>query len=242
MARTRDVLLGLLCLGFLLTVGASQFGRLANNQSPGEYVVPETDPVETVEVETIISEDKREERVAMWRERLRDFVITAPVVEETPLADEQPVEDSGVNAVTLCADYRVYAPAVPRLYNYEAEGVRVFSSVAELELVDGTNTFLVLPVRFTQSNAGRNCLATDVIGIAENGSLLRNNQHNTYSIFEAQTLVGYALDGFPIYGRIDGSALDACGGRVTPEGYQYHIAPERDSIVQCFSAPPVELP
>lgn len=45
-----------------------------------------------------------------------------------------------------------------------------------------------------------------------------------------ETLLGYALDGFPIYGPLAGSAsdiaavLDACNGRTLPDGtYRYHV-------------------
>lgn len=40
----------------------------------------------------------------------------------------------------------------------------------------------------------------------------------------SSTLVGYALDGFPIYGVLDDdTTLDACNGRWLADNYQYHI-------------------
>ena len=56
-----------------------------------------------------------------------------------------------------------------------------------------------LPVRNIPSG-GTTCISTDVIGIATDGSLIRNNEAGVYGIFGANTLVGWALDGFPIYG------------------------------------------
>lgn len=242
MARTRDVLLVLLCLGFLLIISVGQFGRIASNQANNEYLFSETDPVETISAGTDISEDGREARVAMWRERLRDFIVSTPEVEEVVQFDD--IEESPLElpSVFNCSDYRAYVNPVLRLYAFESEGVRIFTDVDQPELIDSTNTFMVLPVRTGQSGGDRNCLSTDVIGIALNGSLIRNNQFATYGIFESETLIGYALDGFPIYGSIDGSLLDGCGGRMTIEGYRYHIALERQSIIQCYVAMPLALP
>ena len=39
---------------------------------------------------------------------------------------------------------------------------------------------------------------------------------------DSTTLLGYALDGFPIYGPYSGT-LDACNGRVVNNNYQYHV-------------------
>ena len=40
----------------------------------------------------------------------------------------------------------------------------------------------------------------------------------------SDTLLGYALDGFPIYGPIsDPNSLDSCNGRTIDGEYTYHI-------------------
>ena len=39
-------------------------------------------------------------------------------------------------------------------------------------------------------------------------------------------LIGWAMDGFPIYGPLpagDDGALDACNGRIANGGYRYHV-------------------
>ena len=42
-------------------------------------------------------------------------------------------------------------------------------------------------------------------------------------------LLGYALDGFPIYGPLpDASVLDSCNGQIVNGQYQYHVR------VSCF--------
>ncbi|ETV96257.1 hypothetical protein, variant [Aphanomyces invadans] len=53
-------------------------------------------------------------------------------------------------------------------------------------------------------------------------------------------LIGYALDGYPIYGRYDASGrvptnLDACNGRVNEMGsYQYHVTDLPPYTIGCF--------
>ena len=56
---------------------------------------------------------------------------------------------------------------------------------------------------------------------------------------EPGSIVGFALDGFPIYGftNADGSEpeLDKCNGQTDETGYHYHITPEYPYILGCFS-------
>jgi hypothetical protein len=99
---------------------------------------------------------------------------------------------------------------------------------------------LQLPTRTTPST-NPTCLASDVIGIATDGSLIRNNEVGLYGIFGADTLIGYALDGFPIYGAGVG-AVDACGGVVVSGVYRYQIQLKNETIINCFAGTPVSLP
>ncbi len=241
MARTRDVLLAMICVGFFMVVGASQLGLVSHGPGVDTEII-ETASVETQEVIVPTEKADRESRIAMWQERLRGFTFKESRIEEITVAAPDTPSSSEVPIAMACSQFQRYTGLPPRLYNFEAEGVRIFSSSDDILLIDGANTFVVLPIRIGQSAVGQNCLPTDVVGVAVNGSLLRNDQYETYSIFESETLVGYALDGFPIYGRLDSSQLDRCGGRMTPNGYQYHIAIDRQSIIQCFGAPPAVLP
>jgi hypothetical protein len=63
---------------------------------------------------------------------------------------------------------------------------------------------LQLPLPFGPQ--GKTCLSYDVVGVALDGSLIRNNEHSLYQVFGSETLIGYALDGFPIYGLNKSSA------------------------------------
>jgi hypothetical protein len=84
------------------------------------------------------------------------------------------------------------------------------------------------------------CVASDVIGIATDGSLIRNNEVGAYGVFGGGTLVGYALDGFPIYGVSEQKA-DICGGAMVGGQYRYVISSERATIINCFAGAPVAL-
>lgn len=85
------------------------------------------------------------------------------------------------------------------------------------------------------------CIATDVVGIALDGSFIRNDEHTVYGIFGADTLLGYALDGFPIYGTNNSSALDSCGGSIENGTYRYYLSSARDAVLGCYAGVPVRL-
>ena len=89
--------------------------------------------------------------------------------------------------------------------------------------------------------AGASCLSSDIVGIALDGSLIRNGEHTLYSIFGAETLVGYALDGFPIYGAIGAPVTDNCGGTAMAGEYRYYLSSERTGVIGCFSGESVTL-
>jgi hypothetical protein len=113
------------------------------------------------------------------------------------------------------------------------------STSAPILIQPQRNILAQLPVR-TFPAANTSCIASDVIGIANDGSLIRNNEAGVYGIFNSSTLVGYALDGFPIYGS-SSEAGDTCGGIMAAEGYRYQISPQRDTILHCYSAAPIRL-
>jgi len=136
----------------------------------------------------------------------------------------------------------------------EAEGARLVYKTREASAPTPQNTsstsapaliqpqrdvLAQLPVR-TVPAASTFCIASDVIGIANDGSLIRNNETGVYGIFNSSTLVGYALDGFPIYGS-SSEAVDTCGGIMAAEGYRYQISSQRDTILHCYSAAPIRL-
>ncbi len=84
------------------------------------------------------------------------------------------------------------------------------------------------------------CVPSEIIGVDLNGFLIFNSSVATYSAFDSDTLIGYARDGFPIYGVYKGE-VDKCGGYNHVSGYRYSISPDRDFILGCYVAIPKQF-
>ena len=124
-----------------------------------------------------------------------------------------------------------------RLIYHEVEIPAMTASGTVVETIK--NVLLQLPLRVAPTPS-ISCLPSDVVGVATDGSLIRNNEVGLYGLFGSNTLIGYALDGFPIYGVTD-SATDICGGQMVNGQYGYYLSDDRDTILYCFSAPPVRI-
>lgn len=81
------------------------------------------------------------------------------------------------------------------------------------------------------------CLNSELIGITTAGSLMFNGDASLYHNRSADELLGYARDGFPIYGSYDGET-DSCGGYTHPQGYRYSISANRNFVLGCYRGVP----
>ncbi len=81
------------------------------------------------------------------------------------------------------------------------------------------------------------CVPSEVIGVTTEGLLIFNSAVATYIGQSSQTLIGYARDGFPIYGKYDGE-VDECGGYDPGSGYRYSVSSDRPFIIGCYKAKP----
>jgi hypothetical protein len=115
----------------------------------------------------------------------------------------------------------------------------VGTSSSSTVLIPTEEVVLTLPLRLLPV-ANPSCIGSDVVGVATDGSFIRNDELSLYSIFDSGTLIGYALDGFPIYGTTD-QLTDRCGGAVVEGTYRYFVSPERETILSCFSGVPLKL-
>ncbi len=97
-------------------------------------------------------------------------------------------------------------------------------------------TLLRLPLAPTKL-AAASCVPSDVVGVTTSGFILFNSNASVWYGAGPDTLIGYARDGFPIYGNYTGP-VDACGGYDHPTGYRYTVSTDRPFIVDCFSATP----
>ncbi|MFM2424447.1 MAG: hypothetical protein RLZZ70_838 [Candidatus Parcubacteria bacterium] len=257
MLRTRDFVLLLLTVAFLVLVGFVGFTQ-APHTSVATYFNP--DPTESVEfsAEVPAVTDTRAEKLASLRAKLaeRSIIrsdepeITQPEVTtatSSPDTEEAPI----VATVQQCAAYRSLAIAwsPQSIIAEDREGMRVYFErglpTGELDAFgQPLPTPELVRARIPQRTwplANTSCLPTDVIGIGTDGSLMRNNELALYTVFGGDTLVGYALDGFPIYGQTPGVIVDACGGAMVAGQYRYLLDADRPGLINCFAGVPATI-
>jgi hypothetical protein len=193
----------------------------------------------------------REERIKSLKEKIAamsDQTIAAAPDSPSPEIPVLPEVVEGTVAVEQrCATYH-HSGASWDSHNVkidEVEGARlVYRDVpaaagSSTEISSSRDVVLQLPLRSIPS-AQLSCITSDVIGVAKGGSLIHNTEVGVYKIFGADTLVGYALDGFPIYGASDGKT-DVCGGKMVAGQYRYQISNKRSTIINCYASSPVSL-
>ena len=247
MIRTRDFILFLAAVAFLvLAIGFEVIQTIFVSPFDVDREVPEFSGGEgsSPEAEVIVAADTRSERIAKLKEIIGSVTtpVTSEMIEEivvTETATTSVVESDGP---LLCSTYLMYSGtwSPNGITITEREGVRIFHESAIGTSTDGIGVIrIILPMREFPSPTPV-CLPSDVVGIALDGSLIRNNEQATYGVFGEATVVGYALDGFPIHGASTVST-DSCGGTITPSGYRYYLSSERDSVLGCLAAPAVPL-
>lgn len=193
-------------------------------------------------VEEVVSDPDtvRQKRLKELAGKIAQMVIPKIEEPEVEIVESEEIENSGAKTIKLCSNHRAYGGfwSASGLSFEVVEGARLLlrESVAETS----SEVILQLPL-FTSPFGGSTCLSTDVAGIALDGSLIRNSDYKVYSIFGNQTLVGYALDGFPIYGLDKNSATDSCGGTIVDGQYRYYLNANREGVIGCFSGTPVAL-
>jgi hypothetical protein len=249
--NSRNFLLYLLSVAFLVIAIMTTY--LEGKREPVTF--PWQDKAESeleVEYSAVVQAravPDRDRRLQALRDQIGkiDFseTLSAPVVtmpEAIPPAEAE-AEAAGI---LLCSNYTASALAWPTtgVKLEVVEGARlVFTEsttpiVASSTEADATlkNVLLQLPLSSFPGKT-HNCLPSPVVGVAVDGSLIRNEEVGLYSVFGAETLVGYALDGFPIYGAGE-IAPDRCGGEVTAGEYRYVLSKEREVILNCFAGSP----
>ncbi len=161
------------------------------------------------------------------------------ITEEIDPAEIEEVEVPVVeNKVVLCPNYNQHFG----FWDSRNLSLDVREGAIVVERVVGTSTQVQLQLLGrVMPSAVPNCLSSDVIGIANDGSLIRNDEMALYSIFGSETRVGYSLDGFPIHGTSEVRG-DACGGRMVGGQYRYELKVGQESLINCFASTPTRLP
>ncbi len=249
--NTRNFFLYLLSLAFLLVAISATVAMQGNKYINSAAVASsEVEVVENYGVEVTLAEPL--DRADKLKEMRNKVLAEGLVLTSSPVAESQneTVPTPALvnnNGLLLCADYledkRSWLPG-PVEFSV-VEGARILSPVSNTALDMSSSSLpmsplLQLPVR-SFALAEPSCLPSDVVAVALDGSLIRNNELSLYGIFGQDTLLGYALDGFPLYGVAADLPLDGCGGLASAEGYQYYLDMEREVILNCFASSPVSL-
>lgn len=240
--KTKYLVIAIIAAIILLLVMGLSFSNSNStlNQEAGSILAlefDETDKSYSVEENIIDIDEKRKKRLEALAAKIAN--ISIPAVEEPEPEVKVETEDPDmVGEVVLCNNYQKYNGlwSAAGLQFEVVEGARLLSRTTD------TESELVLQLSlFSTPYGNSSCLKTDVVGIALDGSLIRNNDYKLYGIFSSETLLGYALDGFPVYGLNSAKNTDKCGGASTNGQYAYYLDKDREGVVGCFAGTPVTL-
>jgi hypothetical protein len=257
MLRTRDYALLLATITFLvvgITTTVLTKGGFSGVGGMTASVFEATE--EPTSYEAIVSEKvepSREGRIASLREKIAKLglseVDTSPEPEEVPATvPEATEEETEAIAEQTCSYYGLFASAwnPSGLLIEEVEGGRLVYREVTNDAT-GSSTVPVVKKDIALQLAVRSvplptqhCIPSDVIGIATNGALIRNGEVAMYSEYGPNMLIGYALDGFPMYGA-SSAQTDVCGGMMVSGQYRYVVHSDRDTIITCFAGIPASL-
>ncbi|MEK7462414.1 MAG: hypothetical protein AAB618_02465 [Patescibacteria group bacterium] len=198
-----------------------------------------------------------DERVSELREKIAGRVLENNDIESEVLAEatttseavDADVSDDEAEVVLTEKRCNLYQPSGSL---WDARGVKMqVQEGARTFYRNGTATASVgstttptkeilaeLPLRNNAS--GAYCIPSDVIGITENGFLIHNNEVDLFAAYGSSALIGYALDGFPIYGG-SGIKVDQCGGVVVGGQYRYVLDIKRPTIIACYAGTPIAI-
>jgi hypothetical protein len=197
-------------------------------------------------------EISREDRVTDLARKVAAYLkdsdneeIIAPVTEVATTTEVAVADVSEEQGEMRCASYARSGLdwSMQGLKVSETEGVllvyreRAIASTSDLSA--SRDMLLELPLRGASLEM-KQCIGSDVIGITQGGALIRNSDLGTYRVFGSSMLIGYALDGYPIYGA-GSDKTDACGGRTVSGQYRYQLSPDRDTMINCFVGTPASL-
>jgi hypothetical protein len=261
--NTRNFLLYALSVGFLviaITVTVLQ-DRASESRTATLPTVFSAQAAAVFTATTIDHESTldRKGKIASLRQKIAEQGLTT-----SPKSDEDAVVEEAVVAAVIdlpeepttlaCSDPIVTKPAWPvRGVKFEVvEGARIvyhdvlpppveLSASGTATIASSTKAVLLQLPLHSVPLASKSCVPYDVIGVALDGSLIRNNEQAVYAIFGSESLIGYALDGFPLYGKNDEADLDFCGGLSVAGQYAYYLNSERSTMLDCFSGKPVNL-
>ena len=246
MIRTRDFLLFTVAFVFIFYGIAGTVWLDLSNKSANAPVTEIEFKTSKVVTGAVIKadEDNRQENIARLQAKLAkgegNVSAGPPIftsVDETPSTTSQ-IEATYCSGTTENHDSANAWP-VGQVKNRAAEGARIFytESFGQVGTTTAASEKVLLQLPITPLvGQESNCLTGEVVGVTISGALIYNDQPFA---LPRSGLVGYALDGFPIYGEAAwGAELDSCGGINSEFGYGYYLQSESDVVLGCFVGTP----
>jgi hypothetical protein len=256
MLRTRDLVLFVVIAFFLIIAIATTVVR--DTSIPERYSVAFNDADSTVGLETTAPESllDRKSVINRLREKLQNSTeriapaasVEAPEEEEGAKQQKRGVQrclypDDALSMVPQWpqTDVGITVQEGARLVSFSETVVipssaNTASSTVSEEVVTTVTPLLQLPLT-PLKQVDASCVPSEVVGVTSGGGLMFNGDVNAYRKTPENALIGYARDGFPVYGVYEGE-VDQCGGYEHPSGYRYTISTERDYIVGCYTGVP----
>lgn len=196
--------------------------------------------------------DRLRAKLALNEERIEPVPsVEAPVEPEEPLAvgklqrclylddalsivPRWPLQDVGLE-ITGMSRVVYHTETIPTSLVQSSSSDTVLQSVSTKNKI----ALLAMPAS-PQQLQEPSCVPSEVVGVTTQGVLIFNGNVGSYRQVPPDTLIGYARDGFPIYGTYQGE-VDACGGYSHPAGYRYTISKERNYILGCYIGTPASF-
>ncbi|MEX0917725.1 MAG: hypothetical protein WDZ93_01060 [Candidatus Paceibacterota bacterium] len=248
MVRTRDFLVYVLTLVFL--VSAIGFTVLSDSNTPSERVAKQVTfvPNTATAYGALASGTDGEDRTAYIEAMKAKLARGEGRIEGAPVVFTSVDDFVAATTNTYDGERTILWCDVPERVDHiltlwherpvtleTLEGARV---AIQQTASSSNKALLQLPMRTTRAPHD-SCLAHEIVGVGTDGGLITNDQVWRFFGSNTDTLLGYALDGFPIHGfAADESQLDQCGGMSTPSGYAYFLRGGEDFILGCFASAP----
>lgn len=260
MIRTRDffiflVLTGFLVVAIVVTIVWSYRTHPLNTSTAIHF----DSSAATYTAQVAVIPDTKNDRLAELRKKLaEDTTISAPdtpippsATSSNPTSTEEAITAPAESKIQLCGKTYVtktIAGLTGTQQYEERENQRIFFDMsAPLNLATATPPVLpaeqvvfTLPLR-TVPLSSTSCIKDDIVAISQTGVVIRNSDYLKYQNTGESTLLGYTIDGFPLYGRTNSITTDACGGAVIDGSYRYYLSEERKGVLSCFAGIPVAL-
>lgn len=230
----------------------------------------DTQTLKVVVSQSYAREEHRVSFIERLAERLRNEQVASAVKAESEVNVEDVVEDA--DETTVVASPYTRSPTIGSVYTCDGSTLShapLFRTWGEIEMtrIEGARIFTyneiiasgtphsttLMQVPETPYHAPiPTCLSRDAVGIAHDGTIIYTGTPITIHTTDTDGRIGFALDGFGMYGTIEdghtitNTDLDACHGHVgtvSHDGamvdmYHYHVTDTFPYVTGCFAGIP----